>query len=303
MDGGRKAAKLEVHAMRYVALAGLAVLPALAFGQVLPATATGVAGAEARFANFEGGTLRYLNGGSGATAIVFVHGWSCDATFWRDQLDAFPNTRVIAVDLPGHGQSTAPKVDYTIDYFARSIDAVLQQAGVTHAVLVGHSMGAPVIRQFYRAHPDKTLGLVIVDGGLRLPDATQGDQLVAQLRKDYLGTARRMVNGMSESIGNDTLKRRIRSTMMRTPEHVTISAMHGMFEPTLYATDQMKVPVLAVVARSSFGAGNYEGFLRTLAPRLEFHMWDGVGHFLMMEKPAEFNQTLHSFLMKNSLIR
>ena len=54
-----------------------------------------------------------------------------------------------------------------MDLFANAIDAVMRDAKVERAVVVGHSMGTPVARQFYRKYPQKTLGIVIVDGGLR----------------------------------------------------------------------------------------------------------------------------------------
>jgi pimeloyl-ACP methyl ester carboxylesterase len=71
--------------------------------------------------------------------------------------------RVISVDLPGPGPSDAPKSSYTMDLFAHAIDAVLNHAGVDQAVLAGHSMGTPVMRQFYRRFSKKTFSLIMVD--------------------------------------------------------------------------------------------------------------------------------------------
>jgi alpha-beta hydrolase superfamily lysophospholipase len=50
--------------------------------------------------------LRYERHGTGPRVVVLIHGWSCNATFWRLQIPAFVNAgwRVIAVDLPGHEQ-------------------------------------------------------------------------------------------------------------------------------------------------------------------------------------------------------
>ena len=76
---------------------------------------------------------------------------------------------MLALDLPGHGESDKPQqLAYTMDLFANAIDAVMRDAKVERAVVMGHSMGTPVARQFYRKYPQKTLGIVIVDGGLRL---------------------------------------------------------------------------------------------------------------------------------------
>jgi pimeloyl-ACP methyl ester carboxylesterase len=88
-------------------------------------------------------------GNDHSRAVIFVHGWTCDETTWRKQVPALANSyRVITLDLPGHGQSGAPRDGkFTIDLFARAIESVRAEAKVNRVVLVGHSMGAPVVRQ------------------------------------------------------------------------------------------------------------------------------------------------------------
>jgi pimeloyl-ACP methyl ester carboxylesterase len=123
---------------------------------------------KSHWAKFGEDKIRYYDvGDRSKDALVFVHCWTCNADFWKDSISAFPKYRVIAMDLVGHGQSDKPKAEYSMEYFARSVAAVLEKAGVRRAVLVGHSMGTPVIRQFYRLYPEKTIALVVVDGALR----------------------------------------------------------------------------------------------------------------------------------------
>src|ERR1041385_9262839 len=94
--------------------------------------------APSRFALYDGIKLHYKSLGFGATAVVFVHCWSCDLTFWRSQVPAVDGrVRAIFLDLPGFGRSDKPDVAYTMDYFAGAVDAVLRAAGVERAVLVG----------------------------------------------------------------------------------------------------------------------------------------------------------------------
>jgi pimeloyl-ACP methyl ester carboxylesterase len=257
-----------------------------------------------RFAKFDGNRVHYQISGKGGDALVFVHGWTCNANFWRGQNGDFSTRRIIAVDLPGHGQSDKPRVNYTMAYFARSIAAVMEDAEVKRAVLVGHSMGTPVVRQFYRLFPEKSLALVIVDGGLR-PFFTkeQMDQFIKTLRENYQATATNMVEGMLRPIKDENLKSEIRTSMLSTPDYVAASAMEGMADRSLYERDPIKVPVLAVLAKSPFWPSDTEQFLHSLAPNLEYVMWDNVSHFLMMEKPKEFNHTLTEFLAKNRLLQ
>ena len=258
---------------------------------------------ESRFAKFNDTKVHYLNRGKGDEALVFVHGWTCSADFWRSQMNDFPSLRVIAVDLAGHGQSDKPRVSYTMEYLARSIEVVLSDAKVKRAVLVGHSMGTPVIRQFYRVFPEKTVGLVIVDGTLRiLFPKEQMDQFMTPLRTNYQAAATRMVEGMVAPVKDEKLRAEIKSAMLSTPDYVAISAMEGMADEKLYAKDPIKVPVLAILAKSPVWTEDTESFLRSMAPNLEFKMWDGVSHFLMMERPKEFDQAVQEFLTKNKLL-
>ena len=87
--------------------------------------------APSKFAKSGDVKVHYKSLGEGKTAVVFIHGWCCDHTVWRDQAAAFDGkVRMLFVDLPGYGKSDKPKMDYTMDVFAKGIDAVLQDAGV-----------------------------------------------------------------------------------------------------------------------------------------------------------------------------
>jgi pimeloyl-ACP methyl ester carboxylesterase len=259
---------------------------------------------ESRFAKFGDTKIHYLNRGKGDSAVVFVHGWTCNADFWKSQMADFPSLRLIAIDLAGHGHSDKPKVAYTMDYFARSIDAALTDAKVKHAVLVGHSMGTPVIRQYYRLFPTKTAALVIVDGALRMAfSKEQMNDFMAPLKANYQTAAPQVVDGMLGPVKDEKLKAEIRAAMLSTPDYVALSAMDGMTDEKIYGPDPIKVPVLAVLAKSPFWPPDTESFLRSLAPTLELSMWDDVSHFLMMERPQAFDQEVQAFIAKNKLLK
>src|ERR1700760_3263700 len=81
-------------------------------------------------ASVDGVNIHSTVRGSGPKTIVFVHGWTCDESSWREQVPFFEkNYRVITLDLPGHGKSGSPsKGPLTMDLFARSIEAVRVEA-------------------------------------------------------------------------------------------------------------------------------------------------------------------------------
>lgn len=275
---------------------------------------------QSRFTTLDGARIHYVNynrdsgargkgkakAGNDEEALVLIHGWTMNAEHWRDQVPAFTNrNRVLAIDLPGHGQSDKPQVAYTMEYFARAVDAVMRDAKVKRAVLMGHSMGTPIARQFYRKYPEKTLAIVIVDGALKpFGDKAMMDKMIAGLRvPTYKDTMDQMFGMMTGPGLSAEAKERIKTSSSNTSQHVLVSAMEGMADATIYADDKINVPVLAVMAKNPFFPPNLEQVYRTLIPNLEFYTWDGVGHFLHMERPQEFNQAVVAFLDKNKLLQ
>jgi pimeloyl-ACP methyl ester carboxylesterase len=262
--------------------------------------------AESRFVQVDGTKVHYTNYGAGENALVFVHGWSCDETFWAAQASALGGKmHVITIDLPGHGRSDKPQIRYTMDLYARAIDAVVLDAKSKSATLVGHSNGTPVIRQFYRKFPEKTRALVIVDGGLRLiGDKAMMEKFVATLKApNYAENAGRMIDGMVSPIQDKTVREKIKAAMLRTPQFVAASEMEGTLDPELWRPDKITVPVLMILARQPAWTPENESFVRGLVPDLDYQTWAGVSHFLMMEKPGEFNAALTAFLEKHGLAK
>jgi pimeloyl-ACP methyl ester carboxylesterase len=295
-----------VCAFAYVVLAQSGVSARNAIDQQ-PDTAKKTPAGESKFATLDGARIRYVNYGKGSDAIVLIHGWTQSIDAWHDQIpDLAQSGRVIALDLPGHGQSDKPeKVNYNMDHFARAVEAVMRDAKVNRAVLVGHSMGTPIARQFYRKYPEKTLGIVISDGSLKpFPDKAMVDNLLASLRTPKYGESLNQMFSMmmGPNLSAET-KERINSSTAKTPQYVLVSAMESMVNDPIWGEDKINVPVLAIMAKTPFFPPNLEEVYRGLAPNLEFHQWDGVGHFVMNDRPKEFNQIVLAWLDKNKLLK
>jgi pimeloyl-ACP methyl ester carboxylesterase len=225
------------------------------------------------------------------------------------QVPAFEGKiRMILIDLPGHGQSDKPEINYTMDLFARSVDAVLRDAGVEKAVLIGHSMGTPVARQFYRLFPKKTVALVAVDGPLRPPanmkPAYVNDFVARYSASNFKDNVSKIVDSMFPKQTSADVRDAVKSAMQSTPPHVAQSAMRAMYDPAIWEESKISVPVQAVMAKNKpFGSADYEKYVPQLCPNVDFVAIDGVGHFLMLDKPDVFNKTLAEFLVKQGLLK
>src|SRR5215467_7945614 len=89
--------------------------------------------------------VRYLRAGSG-TPVVFVHTLRTQLDMFLQVIERLDTTQaeVIAIDLPGHGESAAPPVDYTAGYFGDAVVALLEQLQLHDTVFVGESIGASI---------------------------------------------------------------------------------------------------------------------------------------------------------------
>jgi pimeloyl-ACP methyl ester carboxylesterase len=139
---------------------------------------------------------------------------------------------------------------------------------------------------------------VAVDGGLRAfsTDPAAAERFVAPFSGPNGREAQsRMVDSMFTGVDAD-LADPAKKVMLATPQHVVVSAARAMFDPAIWKEEPIRVPLLVVLAKSSSWSDDYEAFVRRLAPRLEYRVLDGVGHFLMLQKPDDFNAILALFL-------
>jgi pimeloyl-ACP methyl ester carboxylesterase len=128
--------------------------------------------------------------------------------------------------------------------------------------------------------------------------------LIASLRgPNYKEAGAQMLASLAGSQLSTEMKERIQASFLNTPQYVLVSAMEGMADDSIWGQDKINVPVLATMAKSPFWPADTEQFYKSIAPNLDFQMWEGVGHFLMMEKPKQFNETVIAFLDKNALLK
>ncbi|MEJ5367857.1 MAG: alpha/beta hydrolase [Bryobacteraceae bacterium] len=240
--------------------------------------------------------IHYAAEGRGPRTVVLIHGWTCDHTFWQAQIDALKQRyRVLAVDLPGHGRSD-PAPDYSMQRFARAVNAVLEKENARKAILAGHSMGGAVMLEFSRLYPEKVLAIVAVDAFFPDPGASKPLEALAARFEGPNAAAERakMVQGMFTSATSPEVRRKIETVMLGTPAEVAAGAMRGLADLSVWREGQIDVPFVEIAAETSTYLTE-EG-LRKRFPRATLIRVPGTGHFLHMEKPAEVNRVLLEWL-------
>jgi pimeloyl-ACP methyl ester carboxylesterase len=249
-------------------------------------------------ASVDGVAIHSTVRGSRPKTIVFVHGWTCDESSWREQVPFFEkNYRVITLDLPGHGKSGSPKNGpLTMDLFAKSIEAVRVEAKAGKIVLVGHSMGTPVIRQYARMYPANVAALVPVDGILHLSGSANAPDPDRMKGAEGLKNRETMIRGMLGPSATPAIQEHILKMMLAAPEATASQAMAATFATPNWTEETFAVPALGIYADHS--PADDPAYFKKIFPNGSTVEVPGTGHFVMLEKPAEFNKLLADFLPK-----
>jgi pimeloyl-ACP methyl ester carboxylesterase len=250
-------------------------------------------------AELDGWRIAYESRGEGDEALVFVHGANSSRRIWHKQMDTLAiGRKLVAVDLIGHGDSDRPQTGYSMELFARSIAAVMDAEGIGCATLVGHSNGVPAVRQLYRLFPERVEAIVAVDGAFR---NTISAEMAAWMRAAFARTDfEEFRAGMADMMPTFSLSDEdialIRADMMATPKHVMEAGLESFVDPAIWRDDPIDTPLLILLAQQPTWTPEYIEYVRDIGPRVEYHMWENVSHFLMLERPDAFDELLTDFV-------
>lgn len=262
--------------------------------------------AAAEYIDYKGNKVYYQVMGQGEPALVLIHGWCGDHTLWRfNTPELAKKYKLVLVDMPGHGLSDKPRVDYTFEFLAGGVLAAIKASGVKNPVLVGHSLGATVGRQVIQSNPGMASSLISVDGAfVSLPQdpkaraawEKQSADRLAGFKKDFRAALKPFVESMLGPAITPNLKKIILNKMLAADPRVAISESQAMSNPNSWRLESIETPTLAMYVESQFSPPDFAEHLKKLFPNLTCKQWKGVGHFFFMEKPGKFNRQVIEFL-------
>jgi pimeloyl-ACP methyl ester carboxylesterase len=241
------------------------------------------------------------------TPIVFLHPLSMNRYAWVHQVFAFARShRVVVLDHRGHGLSDAPAVGYSIREMALDVLAVLDQAGIDEAVLVGNSAGAMIATQIALDAPQRVRAMMLVSCATHLAPRIPAEVLHAydvrfEAAFDYMTQGATSAKTKRErpevtafladvyrAKGN--FSREVFLSCIRDPDGVfnwnVTERLREACQPALVVAGQedQAMPLDATRALA-------EGL-----PRATFRIAPDVGHYYPLERPSEFNDDLRNFL-------
>lgn len=233
--------------------------------------------------------------GRGEPAIVFVHCWNCDRHFWDAQMAEFGKTRrVVALDLPGHGESGSGRPQWSVESFGDDVKAVVDRAGAKRVVLVGSSMGGPIVLEAARRLGDRVAGIVPVDSLQDFDFRMKPEEIDAameKMRRDYrTETTRFITTALFAPSTPSSVRERVLRMTQSAPAEQSLAILRAVwaYDP-VPALTQIHAPIRAI--NGDRFPTNVEGN-RHRYRDFDAAIMTGTGHYLMIEDPKRFNRLL-----------
>jgi pimeloyl-ACP methyl ester carboxylesterase len=252
--------------------------------------------------------------------LLLIHGLGSYMPVWQRNLDELAaEHRVVAIDLPGYGKSAKANYDYSMAFYARVVDGLIETLGLKHVVLVGHSMGGQIALTHALKYPGKAERLVLVaPAGFERFGRGEGAWLAGAVDKDYVARtpaeaiyanvaanfytmppeARFMVDDRMRVIGGPDFE---------AYSYAVARSVYAMVhEPVIDRLSAIAVPALVVFGEDDGLIPNpilHGGSTRAVAeegtrrlPRGRLVMVPRAGHMVQFERPADFDAVLLEFL-------
>ena len=246
----------------------------------------------------------YIDDGGRGTGVpvMFVHGNGGNSNQWRAQLSHVRRERrAVAFDLRGMGRSQpAANGDYSVAAMASDIGRVADALHLQRFVLVGHSYGGAVVAKYAAEHPERVAGVVFADaaGNVNVSDAGAA-KFIAALRKDKDAVARVWFAPILKPSA-EAVQKEVFASVHDTSVDALTGALSGMRDVDMRALlDAYHGPRVAIVAADIENPSS----LHVQFPKLAKKKIRGAGHWLMLDKPDEFNALLDEFLHSVDAVR
>ncbi|MCP4106789.1 MAG: alpha/beta hydrolase [Desulfobacteraceae bacterium] len=245
----------------------------------------------------DGSRIAYGVSGQGEITLLFVHGWLCDHKVWQSQIDYFSNNYKAAwLDLAGHGDSETSRQRFTMPAFAQDVKSVSDKIGGEKIILVGHSMGGPIVIETAKLLGEKVIGIVGVDA-FYTPLASVPEEkkmaFLEKMKKDYPAALAETVKSMFTQSANPDLADLTYKNMLAADHEMGISSLYECIkwnsqkEPSELKNFSGKLHNI-----NGAPTGNEKALHESVI------LISRAGHFVNHVKPDEFNAALE-MIIKN----
>jgi len=260
----------------------------------------------------DGLTLAYRSSGSGLP-VLLLHGWPTSSHLWRAVMPPIAvRNRVIALDLPGFGESGKPLEGYDFAFFDRILDGFLEALALDRIGLAVHDLGGPIGLHWAVHRPTRLSRLAVLNTlvypefHLSAIDFLRG--LLTPARRSVMtspeGLAGLMREGVADgsTLGADVIAA-VQAPFVSDDARLALAAAGAGLRPSGFVDIARLLPELTVPVRIVFGVqdrllpdiADTVARLRVDLPQVEISELPGAGHFVQEDAPAEVGAILAQF--------
>ena len=242
----------------------------------------------------DGVEIAYTVHGSGEPALVFVHGWSCNQSYWNEQVKTFSHKyKVVTLDLAGHGESGHNRKNYTPKSFGADVAAVVNKLKLKKVILIGHSMGGADIIEAAVLLKGKVIGLIGADTYQDLTqtmEKAQAEQFLKPFKENFVKQTSGFVKSMFTPKSDTVLVNKVVKDMSSAPPEIAMNTILNLFiYNALPSLKQIHIPIISI-NNDRYPIKVEEN--RKYVKSFELKTMKGIGHFIMLEDPALFDKLL-----------
>lgn len=258
-------------------------------------------------------TLSYHDSGSGAP-ILFLHSFGHNKNLWFPQLTHFleRGLRVMAPDMPGHGDSSYDPARHGVDEMAQGYIELLDSLGIRKTILAGISMGGYIALRMWARRPDLISAMILSNTKAE----KDSEEIVARRRTQVesirsKGLEHFVATGAPKRLSPVTLRRRpwvldtIKLLNLTVPAEVNAATLEAMArkEDDTKVLPTIDVPVLVTSGSDdTFIPKHCPGDLHQGIKGSRLREIAGTGHVSSLEAPTEYNRLVEEFLQAGGLL-
>lgn len=252
------------------------------------------------------GVLHYDVLGRGQP-VIFLHGWLGSWGLWKDSMEVISQDyRTYALDFWGFGESGRKLDTFNIDDFVDLVNQFMNQMGIATAPLIGHSMGGTVSLLAGLRYPERISKIAIIaapiqGSSLALPLKMAGQESVASFLFDHFQVFRYFMKVYSPFIcRHPAFPAMIDQDIRNTSVDSFLKSIASLRHTDLtYSLKDLQMPVEGMYGnKDNIVAPGQWKVLKNSVVHAKIQLFDKARHFIMLDQPAEFTQSIQNFLRR-----
>lgn len=251
--------------------------------------------------------IAYQSCGTGDTTLLFIHGWCINKEYWQPQFDHFCDRyKVVALDVPGFGQSGKNRSDWSFDTYARDVKQFIDQLKLKNVILIGHSMSGDIVLKTDAEYPENIVGLIGVDN-LQEPgrpmdsvQLAQADSFFKDMLTSYDATVKKyMPRFLFQPSTPDTVAKRVMNDILATDHKISVEVSRAQAKISETEQDMMRrIHHPLCLVNSDVFPTVLDSLNKYCAHGSKVYLIPGSGHYPMIEQPEAFNRELQNAIWK-----